>query len=104
MNDGSTSLVAGASEVKGLAAMEPAGEQREQEHVIQVFRQPRLAAMEPAGEQREHGMHKVMAGVTDDVPQWSPPLNGGSRAIMHDLEVQRNPPQWSRRWTAGADV
>ena len=23
-------------------------------------------------------MHKVMTGVTDDVPQWGPPVNGGS--------------------------
>jgi hypothetical protein len=36
------------------------------------------AAMEPALERREHGMHKVLTCVTDDVPQCSPPWNGGS--------------------------
>jgi hypothetical protein len=42
-----------------------------------------VATMEPAVGQRELGMHKVMTGVTDDVPQWSPPSTGGSMPQTH---------------------
>ena len=40
-------------------------------------------------------MHKVMTGVTDDVPQWSPPLNGGSTIMVNAAQTQEIAPQWS---------
>ena len=51
--------------------------------------------MEPA-ENRPDDMHKVMTGVTDDVPQWSQP--GISRMTIHKtiLGNSDDVPQWSR--------
>ena len=51
--------------------------------------------MEPAAERREHGMHKMMTGVTDDVPQWSPPVNGGSTRYHAMAHGHYYGPQWS---------
>ena len=40
-------------------------------------------------------MHKVMTGVTDDVPQWSPPLNSGNICRMEAMRSVIRSPQWS---------
>ena len=40
-------------------------------------------------------MHNVMAGVTDDVPQWSPPLNSGSSFQSIPAASRVSAPQWS---------
>ena len=36
--------------------------------------------MEPGGERRDHLLQGSIIATTGVVPQWGPPLNGGSRA------------------------
>ena len=59
-----------------------------------------VAAMEPALEWREH---PVSAKVTPcvEVPQWSPPWNGGNTARPVEVTVTPAWPQWSPPWNGG---
>ena len=60
--------------------MEPAGYRRE--HLLTTvfdFYPPAVAAMEPAGYRREHSC-AARAAARIGVPQWSPPVIGGSTA------------------------
>ena len=40
-------------------------------------------------------MHTVMTGVTEDVPQWSPPVSAGHRVTQDTHSDQIFLPQWS---------
>ncbi len=46
-------------------------------------------------------MHKVMTGVTDDVPQWSLPLTGGNTWIWAWVSYQGQLLQWSPPMVSG---
>ena len=63
-----------------LAAMEPAGERRDDAVNAAIARGlpwvPQWSPPVRGG--TTYGSHSVLTGVTDDVPQWSPPLIGGS--------------------------
>ena len=64
----------------------------------------RVAAMEPAGERREQ-LAPVDLGHYDDLlPQWSPPVNGGSRPRVGVNRDTRNGPQWSPPVNGGSRV
>ena len=49
-------------------------------------------------------MHKVMTEqvTRDDVPQWSPPVNGGSTAAVQSASVPL--PQWSPPVNGGSSA
>ena len=51
--------------------------------------------MEPAGERREHRMPMQDQVVWANVPQWSPPVNGGSTTGSRVYGACIGAPQWS---------
>ena len=82
--------------------------------------------MEPAGERREHSITPGMLNQGITVPQWSPPVNGGSaddggmipgladttamepagerreHPLVEGLTIPNNTPQWSPPVTGGS--
>ena len=57
--------------------------------------------MGPAGERRETGV-TVQPFTYTGVPQWSPPLNGGSRTYYGTDATGGNAPQWSPPLNGGS--
>ena len=53
------------------------------------------AAMEPAGERREQPFNILGNIQLNDVPQWSPPVNGGNTGVTHSAQFAPAVPQWS---------
>ena len=72
-------LVRADTGAEAAAAMEPAVERREHVTVVMAGqRQEAMAAMEPAVERREHAVVAPRGCLSQKLPQWSPPLKGGS--------------------------
>lgn len=61
-----------------VTAMEPAADQREHPAYGEHWANGRRAAMEPAADRREHLTPAIPNGASLSLPQWSPPLDGGS--------------------------
>ncbi len=51
--------------------------------------------MEPAGNRREHPSPLGVAVDGTPLPQWSPPVIGGSTGTYGGLAIRGNVPQWS---------
>ena len=62
-----------------------------------------VAAMEPAVERREHAARRCAVSDRGDMPQWSPPLNGGSTACtLTCVSRPDHAPQWSPPLNGGS--
>ena len=59
--------------------------------------------MEPAADRREYAIYMSLSAVTPVVPQWSPPLTGGSTGTpVGTTAMKLRLPQWSPPATGGS--
>ena len=58
--------------------------------------------MEPAVERREHHYHTTANELEATLPQWSPPLNGGSTWVSAPSMYSCGSPQWSPPLNGGS--
>ena len=84
--------------------MEPAAERRGDLAGENLVKLPGAAAMEPAAERRgdlENGGENVS---TAQLPQWSPPLNGGVTRTARVRTAPQPEPQWSPPLNGGVTL
>ena len=82
--------------------MEPAAERREHTDLGKARIIDGPAAMEPAVGRREHLYWSGRTTSWPWVPQWSPPLNGGSTIAQAHVALLKFQPQWSPPLNGGS--